>query len=307
MRGMVTSSQVAASRVGADVLRRGGNAADAAVAMAAALNVTEPCSTGIGGDCFALYFAGDTITALNGSGRAPEALSLERVSELTLFDANAVTVPGACAGWFDLIARHGTWQMADILAPAIDLAENGFEVQPVTAHFWSAGFPHLTSDELGIEGRAPRAGETFHNPGLARTFRLIAEHGPDALYRGPIGEAIVAVLRQRGGSMGLKDLGRHYSTWEQPVSTDLSRLSRLGMSSERAGRRRAHRPEHPKAVRHSGGRTVARHGGSDAPRIRGRPMVRCRSRFRVDPGRRIALDRLCTRAGEPDSHGSHPS
>ncbi len=90
---------------------------------------------------FALYFAGNTITALNGSGRAPEALSLERVSELTLFDANAVTVPGACAGWFDLIARHGTWQMADILAPAINLAENGFEVQPVTAHFQSARLP----------------------------------------------------------------------------------------------------------------------------------------------------------------------
>jgi len=220
MIGMVASSQKAASRVGADILRRGGNAADAAVGMAAALNVTEPCSTGIGGDCFALYYSNGAVTALNGSGRAPAGLSLDRVSELSLYDANAVTVPGACAGWFDLIARHGSWRMPDILAPAIRLAEDGFEVQPVTAHFWSVGLPHLSSDELSIGGRAPRAGETFRNPGLARTFRAIAEHGPEAYYRGPIGQSIVDVLRARGGAMAMEDLAAHISTWEAPISTD---------------------------------------------------------------------------------------
>ena len=219
MNGMVASSQRAASRVGADILRAGGNAADAAVAMAAALNVTEPCSTGIGGDCFALYYA-DGITALNGSGRAPAGLSLDRVSALSLYDANAVTVPGACAGWFDLIARHGSMPMRDILAPAIQLAEKGFEVQPVTAHFWDAGLPHLSSGELSIDGRAPRAFETFRNPGLARTFRAIAADGPDAFYRGPIGESIVRVLRARGGAMTMDDLASHTSTWEEPLSTE---------------------------------------------------------------------------------------
>lgn len=219
MNGMVASSQKAASEVGAGILRRGGNAADAAVAMAAALNVTEPCSTGIGGDCFALYLSGGRITALNGSGRAPAALSLEGVSELSLYDARAVTVPGACAGWFDFIDRHGSLPMSELLAPAIELAEEGFEVQPITAHFWACGLPHLTSAELTIDGRAPRAGEQFRNPGLARTFRAIAEGGPDVFYRGPIGESIVKVLRERGGAMEMADLARHESAWEEPIST----------------------------------------------------------------------------------------
>lgn len=217
--GIVATSQTAASRVGTAILQRGGNAADAAVAMAAALNVTEPCSTGIGGDCFALYLTEGRITALNGSGRSPAALRLDDVSELTLYDANAVTVPGACAAWFDLIERHGSLPMREILEPAIHLAEDGFEVQPVTAHFWACGLPHLTSDELSIDGRAPAAGEVFRNPGLARTFRAIATEGPDAFYRGPIAEAIVSVLRERGGVMTLDDLARHRSTWETPIST----------------------------------------------------------------------------------------
>jgi gamma-glutamyltranspeptidase / glutathione hydrolase len=217
---MVASSQKAASEVGIRILRRGGNAADAAVAMAAALNVTEPCSTGIGGDCFALYFSRGELTALNGSGRAPAALTRDRVTELSLFDANSVTVPGACAAWFDFIARHGSLPMREILAPAIRLAEEGFEVQPVTAHFWARGLPHVTSAELSIEGRAPRAGEVFRNPGLARTFRAIAEEGPDAFYRGPIAQSVVSVIRERGGVMALEDLAAHESTWDQPISTE---------------------------------------------------------------------------------------
>src|SRR5512146_2524575 len=125
--GMVAASQPLAAAAGIEILSKGGNAADAAVAAAAALNVTEPTSTGIGGDMFALYFDAETkqVTALNGSGRVPAALTLEQLAKdgitgpMPPFHAHTVTVPGACAGWFDLIEKHGSLSMADILVPAI--------------------------------------------------------------------------------------------------------------------------------------------------------------------------------------------
>ena len=125
--GIVSTSQPLATAAGLEILARGGNAADAAIAAGAALNVTEPTSTGIGGDMFALYYSAETkrVTALNGSGRAPAALTLDQLkkegfsSELPPYHAHTVTVPGACAGWFDLIEKHGSLSMADILAPAI--------------------------------------------------------------------------------------------------------------------------------------------------------------------------------------------
>ena len=217
--GMVASSQRAATKVGVDILRAGGNAADTAIAVAAALAVTEPASTGIGGDCFALYYDAATreVTALNGSGRAPAQLSIDRVradglAELPPDHAHTITVPGACAGWFDLIARHGTLAMPAILAPAIALAEDGFAVGEICAHFWAEGLASRPGaanlDELSIGGRAPRAGEVFHNPGLARALRAIAEGGPDAFYRGAIGDAIVRVIAESGGAMTAADLGR---------------------------------------------------------------------------------------------------
>src|SRR5215207_23340 len=145
--GIVSTSQPLATAAGLEILAKGGNAADAAVAAGAALNVTEPTSTGIGGDMFALYFSADTkrVTALNGSGRAPAALTLDQLksegfsSELPPYHAHTVTVPGACAGWFDLIEKHGSLSMAEILAPAIRLASEGFPVTPLTAYFWQRG------------------------------------------------------------------------------------------------------------------------------------------------------------------------
>ncbi|HEX7839850.1 MAG TPA: gamma-glutamyltransferase family protein [Kofleriaceae bacterium] len=231
---MVASSQRAATKVGVDILRAGGNAADAAVAVAAALNVTEPVYTGIGGDCFALYYDAATgqVTALNGSGRAPGRLTLDLVkgmlrqnglTELPRYHAHTVTVPGACAGWFDMIARHGTLPMAQILEPAIELAEDGFAVGEVTAHFWAQGLVTQAGAanflELSIDGRAPRAGERFRNPGLARTFRAIAQGGPEAFYRGEIARSIVSVIEESGGVMSAADLAGHTSTWDEPIST----------------------------------------------------------------------------------------
>ena len=228
--GMVASSQVAASEAGASILRAGGNAADAAIAVAAALNVTEPTSTGLGGDCFALYHDAATrqVTALNGSGRAPARLSLEHlratgIAELPPFHAHTVTVPGACAGWCDLIEKHGSLPMADILAPAIRLAEEGAPIGEITAHFWARGVERqgkaTNFGEMTIDGRAPRAGERFRNPGLARTLRAVASGGKDAFYRGEIAAAIVRVLDQNGGVMSADDLSSHVSTWDQPIST----------------------------------------------------------------------------------------
>jgi gamma-glutamyltranspeptidase/glutathione hydrolase len=230
--GMVATSQPLAVAAGLNMLAKGGNAADAAVATAAALNVTEPTSTGIGGDCFALYYqaASKQISALNGSGRAPRALSLEVLkeesitSELPPFHPHTVTVPGAAAGWSDLVKKHGKLHLKYILSPAIKLAEEGFPVAPITSFFWDRGVTNQLKNapngiELTLNGRAPSAGEIFTNPGLAHTFRILADGGSEAFYQGEIGKAIVDVLGSNGGLMSLEDLAAHTSTWETPIST----------------------------------------------------------------------------------------
>ena len=230
--GMAATSQPLAAAAGLDTLRRGGNAADAAVAMAAALNVTEPTSTGIGGDCFALYYDAQTrqVSALNGSGRAPQALTLERLQaegyahELPPYHPYTITVPGACAGWCDLVARHGRLEMAQVLAPAIRLAEEGFPVSPITAYFWGRGAERqlaaaLNGRELTINGRGPRPGEIFRNPGLARTLQAVAEGGKAAYYQAEIAAAIARVIQQAGGCLSEADLAAHTSTWQEPIST----------------------------------------------------------------------------------------
>ncbi|MBI3856811.1 MAG: gamma-glutamyltransferase family protein [Planctomycetes bacterium] len=227
--GAAATSQRFASEAAVAVLREGGNAADAAVAAAAALNLTEPMSTGLGGDMFALFYDANTkkISALNGSGRAPAGLSIDLLRKqgldpLPAHHAHAATVPGACAGWCDLIARHGTLPLPRILAPAIRLAEDGYPVAAWTAHGWAGGRSLLKGPgarDLTIEGRAPREGETFRNPALARTFKAIASGGKDAYYRGEPGKAVVAALRQEGGVMTAEDLAAHESTWVEPIST----------------------------------------------------------------------------------------
>ena len=233
--GMVATSQPLAVAAGLEILTRGGNAADAAVATAAALNVTEPTSTGIGGDCFALFYDARTsrVTALNGSGRAPAALNLARVkkelgtchpSSLPPFHPHTITVPGACAGWCDLVEHHGSLSMAEVLAPAIRLAEAGFPVAPITAYFWQRGAESqlktaLNGRELTLDGRGPKAGELFRNPNLAKTFRNVADSGKQVFYQGEIAEAIAATIQQAGGCLTVEDLAFHVSTWETPIST----------------------------------------------------------------------------------------
>jgi gamma-glutamyltranspeptidase/glutathione hydrolase len=225
MTGMVASSQQHASNVGARVLRDGGTAADACIAMDAMLHVTEPASTSLGGDMFALYFDARTsqISALNGSGRSPRTRMLDDVAcdergRIPERHGDAVTVPGACAAWFDLNARHGRMPLARLLEPAIDAASSGFEVARVAAAVWERALPKLQSDELTVEGHAPREGERFRNPALARVLRATAEGGPDAFYRGEIAERIVGAVRAAGGAMTTEDLARHASAWDEPIS-----------------------------------------------------------------------------------------
>jgi gamma-glutamyltranspeptidase/glutathione hydrolase len=231
-RGIVASSQPLASEAGLRILQAGGNAADAAVATAAALNVTEPCSTGIGGDCFCLFFdsAKKTVKGLNASGRAPADLTLKELEkvgvmgELPRFSVHTVTVPGAAAGWVDTVEKFGTMQFQDVLAPAIELAEKGYPVAPLTAASWQRGVDQLKqgpyADEMLRNGNAPKAGEIMKLPTLAQTFRELAEHGKSGVYEGRIAEAIVELLQSLGGKMSLEDLKHHSNTFDDPISVN---------------------------------------------------------------------------------------
>jgi gamma-glutamyltranspeptidase/glutathione hydrolase len=230
--GMVASSQPLASQVGLDVLKRGGNAADAAVAMAAALSVTEPMMTGVGGDMFAIVYWARTkeLKGLNASGRAPRALSLDyfarkNVKQMPLFGMESVTVPGAFDGWVTLLEKYGTMKLPELMAPAITLAEGGFPVMEKTAEDWEAETDKLKGSAAGaanylVNGRAPKAGEIFRQPNLARTMRALATGGRDAFYKGEIGKAIVDYCQKNGGFITLDDLAGIKSDWVDPISTN---------------------------------------------------------------------------------------
>jgi gamma-glutamyltranspeptidase/glutathione hydrolase len=230
-RGMVATSHPLAAQAGLNILRLGGNAADAAIATAAVLNVVEAASTGVGGDCFALFYEAKTgkITALNGSGRAPLELRLEDVwaqgfREMPEHHALAVTVPGTVKGWEDLLVRHGRMSLKDVLAEAIWYAEDGFPVSPVYAEAWGRYETFLKDSPNAREyvpnGKAPQVGQVVRLSELARTLRIIAEGGSEAFYTGEIAQAIVATLQVLGSPMTLEDLARHSSTWDAPICTD---------------------------------------------------------------------------------------
>ena len=231
-RGMVASSQPLATETGIRILQQGGNAADAAVAVAAALNVTEPCSTGIGGDCFCLYFDNKTktVSGLNASGRAPKELNVEVLEGLGItrslpqLSIHTITVPGAAAGWVDTIKKFGSMPLDKILTPAVELAEEGFPVAPITARAWTRSASLIKEgpygEELLLNGEAPKEGELMKNPTLARTFRVLAEQGKAGFYEGRIAEVIIDLIQSLGGKMTLDDLRNHHSTFDDPISTN---------------------------------------------------------------------------------------
>lgn len=228
-RGMVATSNPLATQAALNILRQGGNAADAAIAAAAVLNVTEAASTGIGGDCFALFYDAKTrqVSALNGSGSAPEALTSAYMREhgyqsMPERHALSITVPGAVRGWSDLIARHGTLPLSTILHDAIHYAREGFPVHPVYGAAWKNYETFLrnaaNAEEYVPNGSAPQVGQIVKLPSMARTLAAIAAHGADAFYTGEIADAIISSIQAAGGVMTHADLKAHTSTWDDPIS-----------------------------------------------------------------------------------------
>ncbi len=229
--GMVACAHPLAAQIGLDVLKQGGNAIDAAIAVNAALGVMEPTSCGIGGDLFAIVWDAKTqkLHGLNASGRSPYKATREYFIErgmkaIPYKGPLSWSVPGCVDGWEQLRQRFGTWTMAQILKPAIQYAEEGFPVTEVIAGYWRASERMLSRSPEGaetflIQGRAPRAGVIFKNPLLAKSYREIAEHGRDAFYRGRLAREMVAFSDKHGGLFSLKDFEDHSSSWVDPVST----------------------------------------------------------------------------------------
>lgn len=231
--GMVASSQPLASMVGLDILKRGGNAADAAIAMAAVLNVTEPNMTGVGGDAFAMVYWARTkkLEALNSTGRAPKALTLDhftakKMTAMPMTGMEPITVPGAVDGWVTLHEKYGSMKFADLLAPAIALAEDGFPVAEKIAEDWAPEVPKLKQTPAAaatylVNGGAPAPGTIFVQKNLARTLRTLAVGGRDAFYKGEIARAIVDYCQKNGGYLSMEDFARQAGSaeWVEPIST----------------------------------------------------------------------------------------
>ncbi len=234
-RGMVAASQPLATQVGLDVLRRGGNAIDAAIATNAAMGLMEPTGNGIGGDLFALIWHEHSgqVYALNASGRSPLNLSYDELMEkldqldagsIPPYDLLSVSVPGTVDGWFEMHERFGSLSIEDILKEPIWYSEEGFPVSEVISMYWksSASFlkdqPGAFEETFTIDGRGPEKGEIFRNPDLGNTFRLLAEQGRDVFYKGEIAEKIDAWMQENGGYLRLQDFENHTSEWVDPVS-----------------------------------------------------------------------------------------
>lgn len=243
-KGIVSCTQPLAAAAGIKILEKGGNAADAAVAVAAAINVTEPSSTGIGGDMFCLFYDAKTkkVSAMNGSGRSGQNVTLEKMRKdlklaegetgnIPMDSVHAATVPGAAAGWVDCVEQFGSGKvsMQDILNPAIDLAENGFPVSELSATFWQSseknlrkaspnGHELLKKDPSAQDGyRAPKAGEIMKNPTMANTFKLLAKDGKKGFYEGEVAKQIIKVVSDLGGYLTMDDLKHHAETGFEPV------------------------------------------------------------------------------------------
>jgi gamma-glutamyltranspeptidase/glutathione hydrolase len=229
---MVSSAHPIASMAGVGVLKSGGNAMDAAVATAAVLNVVDPAMTGIGGDMFLLHYSARDrrITALNASGRAPAAATIERLralghTRMPLFGGLPVSVPGALDGWALALERHGTRSLGELLQPAIRHAEQGFPVYRTLAGYYSRnGIRSLTLFAASVrtyfvDGRPPAMGESLVQKGLAESFGKIAAGGRDVFYKGELGRAVVAAVQAAGGLLTMQDLEAHRSEWVEPITT----------------------------------------------------------------------------------------
>jgi gamma-glutamyltranspeptidase / glutathione hydrolase len=227
-RQVVASSSPAAAQVGLQVMEGGGNAVDAAVAVAACLSVVEPNMNGVGGDLFALVWDGARLHGVNASGRSPQAWSLERFSARGVIPElgwESVTVPGAVSGWVALADRFGTRSFGELLAPAVSFAREGFFVLPKMAALWAnaahryAAFPEWQRT-FTRDGRAPRAGERFVLPELADSLLAIAESRGAALYGGELGVRFERAARDAGAALTLADMATHRADFVDPIGVD---------------------------------------------------------------------------------------
>ncbi len=235
-RGMVATSQPLAAQAGLEVLKNGGNAIDAAIATAAALTVVEPTSNGIGSDAFALVWTKGELHGLNSSGPAPKSTSIEALkergyTEMPKFGWMPVTVPGAPGAWAELSKKFGKLSLSEVLRPAIDLAENGYPISPITGKYWNIAYRRYKESLQGAEftpwfetfasrGRAPRIGEMWQSGGHADTLRIIGETYAEAFYRGELAEKIGHFSQKFNGFLAVEDLAEFTPEWVTPIAVN---------------------------------------------------------------------------------------
>jgi len=234
-RNIVSTSHPLAAQAGLRILWQGGNAVDAAIAAAACMTIVEPVSNGLGGDCFALVWDGKQVHGLNASGTAPGAWNVDYfrkkygeekgIAKQPIRGVDSVSIPGVIAGWETLHAKFGKLPFADLMAPAIEIAERGHAVANIVARKWAAAVPELKNQPGYAQtfmpnGRAPTTSEMMRMPGHARTLRLLAKEGPRAYYEGEIAERIVAWSKEHGGAMTTDDLRNYRADWVKPIEKD---------------------------------------------------------------------------------------
>ncbi len=234
-RNIVSTSHPLGAQAGLKMLQQGGNAVDAAIAAAAVMTIVEPCSNGLGSDMFCILWDGQGLQGLNASGCAPAAWTPDYFRRKYGADSktppkrgwDSVTVPGAVAGWMTLHERHGRLPFADLMAPAIEIAERGYGVPVIVQHKWTnaASLPDITSQPGFAQaflphGRQPHVGERFAFPEAARALKLIAQTRGEAYYRGEIAAAIAAHAREHGGAMTEADLSAYRPEWVTPIAKD---------------------------------------------------------------------------------------
>jgi len=232
--GIAATSHPLATQVALDILKKGGTAIDAAIAANATLGLMEPTGSGIGGDLFAIVWDAKTkqLYGLNASGRSPKALKLayfkqKGMKRIPSHGPLPVSVPGAVDGWFSLHKKFGKLKMGQILNPAIQYAEKGFPVTELIAYymgrsipfFMRRGFPNV-KETYTINGKAPQKGQVFKNPGLANTYKILANKGRDGFYKGKVAKTIADFIKSQGGFLSYEDLASHQSEWVKPVSTN---------------------------------------------------------------------------------------
>ena len=232
LEAMAATSQPLATQAALEIMRAGGNAIDAAIAANAVLGLVEPTGNGIGGDLFAIVWdaGSEELHGLNASGRSPRSLSREWFVEngyesIPAHGPLPVTVPGTVDGWFELHDRFGSLPMERILAPAIRYAREGFPVTELIAYYWGRSVPILErwpgfTEQMTIDGRAPREGEVWRNENLANTLERIAREGRDVFYRGDIARTIGTYMQENGGFLSYEDMAAHRSEWVEPVGTE---------------------------------------------------------------------------------------